>query len=66
MDSKMSDYYSNSAIFTDNKNPSYQSDAGQKIDLAHKLIENDKLRKLANMMGNLQDVMSSVKNKNWK
>ena len=66
MDAKMSDYYSNSAIFTDNKNPSYQSDAGQKIDLAHKLIENDKLRKLANMMGNLQDVMSSVKNKNWK
>ncbi len=66
MDVKMSDYYSNSAIFTDNKNPSYQSDAGQKIDLAHKLIENDKLRKLANMMGNLQDVMSSVKNKNWK
>ena len=66
MDAKMSDYYSNSQILEDNMNSSTQSDAGQKIDLAHKLIENDKLRKLANMMGKLQDVMSSVKNKNWK
>lgn len=66
MDVKMNDYYSNSQILEDNMNSSTQSDAGQKIDLAHKLIENDKLRKLANMMGKLHDVMSSVKNKNWK
>ena len=66
MDAKMSDYYSNSQFVEDNLNSSSQSDSGSKIDLAHKLIENDKLRKLANMMGNLKDVMSSVKNKNWK
>lgn len=66
MDSKMTDYYSNSANIEDKINPDLGSESGQKIDLAHRLIENDKLRKLANMMGSLQDVMNSVRNKNWK
>ena len=66
MDAKMSDYYSNSAVLEDNVNSSTSSDAGQKIDLAHKLIENDKLRKLANMMGSLKDIVQEVKNKNWR
>lgn len=66
MDARMSDYYSNSTLLEDNINSSANSEAGQKIDLAHKLIENDKLRKLANMMGSLKDIMHSVRNKNWR
>ncbi len=66
MDESMSDYYSDSNMLEDNVNYSPGSDALSKIDLASKLIENDKLRKLANMMGSLKDVMQYVRNKNWR
>ncbi len=66
MDENMSDYYSNSNMLEDNVNYSPGSDASSKIDLASKLIENDKLRKLANMMGSLKEVMQEVRNKNWR
>jgi len=66
IDNKFDQLSDDTAMMFDFDNSTNNGDIGRKIDLADKLVNNKKLKKLSDMLGSLKEAMNKQLNKNWK